>query len=204
MSRRRAADHYVLNRAVMVRCHRCRRAIGRLSLGWFQPKRPVAAVPKLLPQVFTFPGQPKPLLHGKPMRGITVIPLDGWSLAGVPCGCRKRDGTQMTWTLNLHKMYHAAQIDELTHDLIAGMPDYGLVGIHDELDYIMRLDMAPGAISDAEAKERGPSEASGEALMRRIHNRARRKTWRVAHQEDAARTVVSSRHLDTDDPADRA
>jgi hypothetical protein len=204
MSRRRTADYYLWDRSVLVRCHRCRRVIGRLSLGWFQPKRPVAGVPDQLPQVFTFPGQPKPLFNGRPMRGITAIQLDGWSLAGVPCGCRKRDGTQMTCTLNLHKMYHATQIDELRHDLIAGVADFGLVGIHDELDYIMRLDMAPGAITDAEAKERGPSTASGEALMRRIHNRSRRKTWRVGYPEDAKQTVTSATHLDTDDPVDRA
>ena len=120
------------------------------------------------------------------MNGITAIPLGGWTLAGVHCGCRKRDGTQMARTLNLLKMYHAAHLDGLKHDLIAGMPDYGLADIHDDLDYRMRLDKAPSSISDAEALERGPNEASQAALMRRIRNRARRKTWpRVADQRDA-------------------
>jgi hypothetical protein len=188
----------------MVRCHRCRRVLGRLSAGWFQPKRVRGQVKDSLPPVFTFPGQPKPFVRGKPMKGVNAIPLGGWTLAGVACGCRKRDGTRMLWTLNLHKMYHASRLDKRIHDLVAGMPDYGLVGIHDDLDYAMRLDKAPGSISHEEATARGPSDASTDALMRRIHDRARRKTWRVAHGEATTQTVSSPIHRDTGDPVDRA
>jgi hypothetical protein len=59
------------------------------------------------------------------------------------------------------------------------MPDYGLTGIHDELEYIVRADVAPDSISDAEIMARRPSAASGAALLRRWENRSRRKTWRV-------------------------
>ena len=135
MSRRRMADHYDWNRVVMVRCHRCRRVIGRLAGGWFQPKRPLDTVTSPGLPVFTFPGSPDPLLHGRPMKEVTVIPLDRWTLAGLHCGCRKRDGAQMTWTLNLHRMDTASKLDKRTHDLIAGMPDYGLIGIHDDLEF---------------------------------------------------------------------
>jgi len=199
MSRRLVADHYARNRVVTVRCHRCRRVLGRLSDGWFQPKRTLGPVKDPMPPVFTFPGQPKPFIHGRPMKGVTSIPLDGWTLTGVACGCRKRDGTQMTRTLNLHRMDHAASLDGRTHDLIAGMPDYGLTGIHDDLEYHVAIDVAPDSIPLRE-----PNEASTADLMRRIENRARRKTWRVAQSKSAARTVKSPVHRDTDDPVDRA
>ena len=204
MSRRRMADHYDWNRVVMVRCHRCRRVIGRLARGWFQPKRPLDTVTSPGLPVFTFPGSPDPLLHGRPMKEVTVIPLDRWTLAGLHCGCRKRDGAQMTWTLNLHRMDTASKLDKRTHDLIAGMPDYGLIGIHDDLEFFVTLDVAPAAITDAEAKARGPSEASVAALERRIRNRGRRKTWRVTADEAAAPMLRSISHRDTDDPVDRA
>jgi len=191
----------------MVRCGRCRRVIGRLSEGWFQPKRPVARVTSPMPPVFKFPGSPDPLLHGRPMKKVTVIPLDGWALTGVHCGCCKRDGTQMTWTLNLHRMDHASRLDGRTHDLVAGKADYGLVGIHDDLEYAVALDVAPASISDAEANARGPSESDLANLDRRILNRGRRKTWwgpRVTAAEAARPMLKWPAHRDTDDPVDRA
>jgi hypothetical protein len=79
------------------------------------------------------------------------------------------------------------------------MPDYGLTGIHDDLEYHVAIDVAPDSIPLRE-----PNEASTADLMRRIENRARRKTWRVAQSKSAARTVKSPVHRDTDDPVDRA
>jgi hypothetical protein len=205
MSRRRMADHYDWNRVVMVRCHRCRRVIGRLAGGWFQPKRPLATVKSPTPPVFTFPGSPKPLLHGRPMKGVTVIPLDGWALAGLHCGCWKRDGSPMTWTLNLHRMGHASGIDGRTHDLIAGMTDYGLIGIHDELEIAVTLDVAPATLTEAQIEALGPSEARLADFERRIRNRGRRKTWRrVTRGEADASMLESTSHTHTDDPVDRA
>ena len=205
MTRRRRADHYASNRVVQVRCCRCRRVLGRLGEGWFQPKRPLAAITSPLPPVFKFLGSPDPLLHGRPMKGVSVIPLDGWTLAGVRCGCVKRDGKQMSWTLNLHRMSHASGFDGRTHDLIAGTPDYGLVGIHDKLEYAVALDVAPDSISDAKRKARLPSEADGDDLMRRIRNRARRKTWPPVNVSRATPPVLQwLAHQDTDDPVDRA
>jgi hypothetical protein len=113
------------------------------------------------------------------MKGVTVIPLDGWTLEGVHCGCRKPDGTQTAWTLNLHRMSQASYLDKRTHDLIAGVPDYGLIGIHDDLEYGVALDVAPATISDAQRDARGPSVPNPDDLMQRIRNRARRKTWRA-------------------------
>jgi hypothetical protein len=173
------ADHYVFHRVVMVRCCRCQRVLGRLAEGWFQPKRTPATGPRPLPSVYKFPGSPDPLLHGRPMKGVTVIPLDGWTLTGVHCGCRKRDGTPMTWTLNLHRMHHATHLDGRTHDLIAGLRDYGLIGLHDELEYGVAIDVAPDSISDAQREARTPSERDHDEFMQRIRNRARRKTWRA-------------------------
>jgi hypothetical protein len=206
MSRRRIADHYDWNRVVMVRCHRCRRVIGRLAGGWFQPKRPLATVTTSpLPPVFKFPGSPDPLLHGRPMKGVMVIPLDGWTFAGLHCGCRKHDGSQMTWTLNLHRKDTASKLDKRTHDLIAGMPDYGLIGIHDDLEFFVTLDVAPAAITDAEAQARRPSEARLADFERRLRNRGRRKTWRRVNAGEAAAPILdSASHRNTDDPVDRA
>ena len=199
MSRRKAADDYTHLRAVAVRCGRCRRVLGRLGEGWFQPKRLDAAA-TTVPQVFTFPGSPRPLLHGRPMKGVTVIPLDGWTLAGVPCGCRKRDGTQMFYTLNLHRMSTASKIDERIHDLVAGMADYGLVGIHDDLERSVAQDVAPGTVEGS-----GPSDAEIDDLRRRIRNRARRKTWPYVVARDGVKSMLESLvQQDTDDPVDRA
>jgi hypothetical protein len=105
----------------------------------------------------------------------------------------------MTWTLNLHRMHHASSLDGRTHDLIAGMPDYGLTGIHDDLEYHVAADVAPDS-----TPTRMPDPASVADLGRRIENRARRKTWRVTHSNAAPRTVRSQVQRDTDDPVDRA
>lgn len=179
MSRRQKADDYAHLRVVMVRCHRCRRVIGRLAAGWFQPKRPLTTLTSPFPPVFKFAGCPEPLLlHGRPMKGISVISLDGWTLAGLRCGCRKPDGREMTWTLNLHRMFHASLLDGRIHDLIAGMPDYGLTGIHDDLEYAVASDVAPAFISAAETKREELHFEKGQAdVLRRIQNRGRRKTW---------------------------
>lgn len=207
-------------RVVRVRCCRCRRIIGRLADGWFQPKHPLASVTTPLPPVFRFPGYPDPLLHGRPMKGVTVIPLDRMTIEGLYCGCRKRDGTQTTCTLNLLWMGHASWIDERIHDLIAGEPDYGLTGIHDELEYTMASQHGRGSVTpEMEAARRASDAERGDDLMRRIQNRGRRKTrgrggpgsaWAqaertAAQKAEAASTLLEwSAHTDTDDPADRA
>jgi hypothetical protein len=204
MSRRRIADHYARNRVVMIRCHRFRRVLGRLSEGWFQPKRMLGPVKDPSPPVFTFPGQPKPFIHGRPMKGVTAIPLEGWTLEGVACGCRKRDGTYMTWTLNLHRMDRASSLDGRTHDLIAGMPDYGLTGIHDDLEYHVALDVAPDSISDAEIMARGATEASFCRSHAADPEPRSAQILACRSEQASALTVKSSVHRDTDDPVDRA
>lgn len=177
MSRRRTAGNCADLRVVMVRCQRCRRVLGRLAEGWFQPTRSQDAVTAPLPIVFKFPGRPEMVLpHGRTMKAVTVVPLDRWTLTGVRCGCRRRDGKQTTFTLNLFRMLLASRLDGRTHDLIAGMPDYGLIGIHDDLEFAVAMELTPCLVDPREIMAREPS-AMADAISRRIQNRMRRKTW---------------------------
>jgi hypothetical protein len=76
-------------------------------------------------------------------------------------------------------MHHATYLDERTHDLISGVRDYGLVGIHDDLEHGVANDVAPDTIPDAQYEARVLSEPDQDDFMRRIRNRARRKTWQA-------------------------
>ena len=117
------------DRLVKVRCCRCRRVIGRLGDGWFQPNRPLAksdANPSS-PPVYQFPGRREPLsLADRPLLSVEIVQLSNWTLPGVRCGCRRRDGSPMTYTLSLDLMHEAARFDQRRSDLIAGAPNYGL------------------------------------------------------------------------------
>lgn len=110
------------------------------------------------------------------MKEVTVIPLDRWTLAGVRCGCRKRDGNQTTFTLDLSRMFLASDLDGRTHDLIAGMPDYGLMGIHDALKHAVAMELHP-CFGDPDEEAWEKFEVNSDR-NRRIQNRMRRKTWR--------------------------
>ena len=117
------------DRLVKVRCCRCRRVIGRLGDGWFQPNRPLAKGDANLsaPPVYQFPGRRQPpSLADRPLLSVEIVELTNWTLPGVRCGCRRRDGSPMTYTLSLDLMEAAARFDQRRSDLIAGAPNYGL------------------------------------------------------------------------------
>jgi hypothetical protein len=126
MSRRRDDS---FNSIVNVRCCRCRRVIGRHAFGWFKPKYQALADVSMrrVETIYRFPGSEKSLLPvGHPLSSSEIVQLTEWVLRNVPCKCRRRDGSRMSYTLALDRLTLAANYDHRRSDLIAGEPNFGL------------------------------------------------------------------------------
>ena len=102
--------------------------LGVSPSGGFSQNIAYQAMPGLAESLsFTsFPAPPSRVYRGPTAVSVQIVRLTEWVLRNVPCKCRKRDGSRISYTLALDRLSLAANYDKRCSDLVAGEPNFGL------------------------------------------------------------------------------